>query len=297
VEEHPDKERVTAAPWLLHRAQLAEAGITVQFFDDLRKAWRPFNAMILMVWLDWANPVRFKPERIIPVMEKYSAYRAAFPATTQIVLNHTDMGRHAYAAPYWRMGDPILFRTPAYDRSELMPFPANQIFAFEYIRGEVLPPSPIRHAAGFVGTPSGPSGYRKRVAAETAKVGIGKCIPVRLPKKMYAALLAGCRIMVCPRGWGENSVRHWDAWRSGKVVLTDRDCDCVEMIPGIRLRDKVHYLIYDDPREIPDLVSDWTRSGRRDDLEEIASNGRNAALGYDAFQRMVEFFGTLGKGT
>jgi len=32
-------------------------------------------------------------------------------------------------------------------------------------------------------------------------------------------------------------------------------------------------------------------------LEEIASNGRNAALGYDAFQRMVEFFGTLGKGT
>ena len=214
MEEHPD--RVEIAPWFFHRAWLAEAGITVAFFDDLRKAWRPFDAMILMVWLDWANPVRFKAERIIPVMEKYSAYRAAFPETTQIVLNHTDMGRHAYAAPYWRTGDPILFRHPAYDRGELAPFPAHQIFAFEYIWGEVLPRSPIRYAAGFVGTPSGPPGYRNRVAAETAAVGIGKCIPVRIPREEYAALMAGCRIMVCPRGWGENSSRHWDAWRSAK---------------------------------------------------------------------------------
>ena len=297
VENHPDLERVETAPWFFHRAQLAQTGITVALFDDLSKAWRPFDAMILMVWLDWANPVSFKPDRIMPVMEKYSAYRAAFPETTQIVLNHTDMGRHAYAAPYWRTGDPILFRTPAYDRSELAPFPADQIFAFEYIRGSVLPPAPVRHAAGFIGTPSGPPGYRNRVAAATAAVGIGKCIPVPLPKEEYAALIASCRIIVCPRGWGENSVRHWDAWRSGKVVLTDRECDSVEMIPGIRLRDKVHYLVYDDPGEIPDLVSDWTRPGRRDDLEQIASNGTKAALSYDSYQRMVEFFGALGNGT
>src|ERR1700674_1279362 len=238
VENHPDLERVETAPWFFHRAQLAQTGITVALFDDLSKAWRPFDAMILMVWLDWANPVSFKPDRIMPVMEKYSAYRAAFPETTQIVLNHTDMGRHAYAAPYWRTGDPIAFLTPAYDRSELAPFPADQIFAFEYIRGSVLPPAPVRHAAGFIGTPSGPPGYRNRVAAATAAVGIGKCIPVPLPKEEYAALIASCRIIVCPRGWGENSVRHWDAWRSGKVVLTDRECDSVEMIPGIRLRDK-----------------------------------------------------------
>jgi hypothetical protein len=293
VEEHSDEHRVSTAPWIFYRERLDEAGIAIQVFDDLRKAWRPFDAMILMVWLDWDNPYRFKPERIIPVMEKYSAYRAAFPETTQIVLNHTDMGRHAYAAPYWRRGDPILFRTPAYDRSELAPFPADQIFAFEYIRGEVLPPSPIKYAAGFVGTATGPAGYRDRVAAETAKVGLGRCLPAMLPKAEYAAMLASCRVIVCPRGWGENSVRHWDAWRSGKVVLTDRECDSVEMIPGVRLRDKVHYLVYDDPSEIPYLVSDWSRPGRRDDLEEIAANGRNAALGYDAYQRMLDFFGSL----
>jgi hypothetical protein len=176
VEEHWDKWLVRTSPWVVHREQLAEAGIAVELFDDLRNAWRPFDAMILMVWLDWLNPALFKPHRIIPVMEKFSAYRAAFPETTQIILNHTDMGRRAYAAPYWRMGDPILFRNPAYDRSELAPFPADQIFAYEYICGEEFQPSPIKYAAGFVGTPTGPEGYRSRVAAATAAVGIGKCV-------------------------------------------------------------------------------------------------------------------------
>ncbi|HXN85109.1 MAG TPA: glycosyltransferase [Candidatus Binataceae bacterium] len=297
VEEHPDRSRVTSSPWIFHQKQLAEADITVELFDDLKKAWRPFDAMILMVWLDWDNPIHFKADRIVPVMEKYSAYRAAFPETIQIVLNHTDMNRHAYAAPYWRIGDPVLFRTPAYDRIELAPFPPNRIFAYEYLEGQALPPSPIKYAAGFIGTPSGPPGYRNRVAAETAKVGLGKCLRVPIPAEKYDALLASCRIMVCPRGWGENSGRHWDAWRSGKAVLTDRECDSVEMIPGIRLRDGVHYLVYDDPREIPDLVNDWSRPGRRDDLDEIASNGRKAALSYNPYQRMVEFFGALVNGS
>jgi hypothetical protein len=160
VEEHPDKWLVRTAPWVVHREQLAEAGITVELFDDLRSAWRPFDAMILMVWLDLLNPVLFKPYRIIPVMEKFSAYRGAFPETTQIILNHTDMGRRAYAAPYWRMGDPILFRTPAYDRSELAPFPADQISlsiisgvkCFRCLRSNTRPvlsePPPGRRAIG-----------------------------------------------------------------------------------------------------------------------------------------------------
>jgi hypothetical protein len=73
-------------------------------------------------------------------------------------------------------------------------------------------------------------------------------------------------------------------------VLTDRDCDSVEMIPGVQLREGVHYLVFDDPAEIPDIVAEWTRTGRRDDLAEIAENGRRAALSYDGGGRIAEFF-------
>jgi hypothetical protein len=97
-------------------------------------------------------------------------------------------------------------------------------------------------------------------------------------------------IIVCPRGWGEQSRRHWDAWLSGKPILTDRECDSVEMIPGMRLKEGTHYLVFDTPEDIPDIVSDWTRPSRRDDLDEIAENGKRAALSYDALGRIAEFF-------
>jgi hypothetical protein len=48
--------------------------------------------------------------------------------------------------------------------------------------------------------------------------------------------------------------------------------------------------VYDDPAEIPDIVADWTRTGRQDDLAEIAENGRRAALSYDGRGRIAEFF-------
>jgi hypothetical protein len=62
------------------------------------------------------------------------------------------------------------------------------------------------------------------------------------------------------------------------------------MIPGLRLQEGVHYLIFDDPKEIPDIVSDWTRQSHLDDLAQIAENGRSAALSYDACGRIIEFF-------
>lgn len=102
--------------------------------------------------------------------------------------------------------------------------------------------------------------------------------------------MAQCQIIVCPRGWGEQSRRHWHAWLSGKPVLTDRDYDSVEMIPGVRLKQGVHYLVFDDPKEIPDIVSDWTRPSRLDDLVQIAEHGRRAALSYDACGRIAECF-------
>ena len=294
VQEHPDLSLAESSPWVRFAAELAKAGIFVSRFSSIDEAWRHFDAMILMVWLDWGNREYFKPECIIPVMEKYSSYRAAFPATIQIVLNHVDMCRRAYATPYWRSGDPILFRTPAYARSELAPFPPEDIFAFEYVRGSAcFANHSVRHAAGFIGSPSGPAGYRESVARETAKVGLGKCLNDKIPKAEYNALMGSCRIIVCPQGWGEQSYRHWDAWRSGKPILTDRACDSVEMIPGIRLRQGEHYLVYDHPSDIPDIVSDWTQRGRLADLEEIARNGQAAALNYDPFTSILHVFRSL----
>lgn len=294
VQEHPDKFLIETSPWLCFAEDLAKEGIHVRKFDSLQAAWRPFDAMILMVWLDWQNPTHFRADRIVPIMEKYSEYRAAFPDTIQIVLNHVDMCRRASALSYWRRGDPILFRTPAYDRSELRPYPAGDITAFDYVRGSAcFQHLPCKYAAGFIGSPSGPRGYRERVAQEVAKVGLGRCVPSKIRRQEHDLLMSSCRIIVCPQGWGEQSDRHWDAWKSGKPVLTDRACDSVELIPGMRLRDGIHYLVYDDPADIPDIVNDWTRPGRLDDLEQIAHQGQAAAMSYDPHALILGFFKQL----
>jgi len=295
VVAHPEARLAKSVPWCHFSAELATHGISITRFNSLEEAWRPFDAMILLVWLDWRNPHHFDKWQILPVMEKYSAYRATFPETVQIVVNHVDMSRRPSALPYWRLGDPILFRTPAYDRSELHPFPAQDIYPFERMWGAARfrTDLPCEYAAGFIGSPSGPKGYRKKVAHQTAKVGIGRCSSWPMTNIRHNDFMSRCRIVVCPQGWGEQSERHWDAWKSGKPVLTDAACDSVEMIPGMRLRRGVHYLVYDDPAEIPDIVSDWTKPGRRDDLEQIARNGQMAALSYDGKESMVKFFTSL----
>lgn len=290
-----DESQVAAQPWIFHRDALADRGIRIYLYrgGDTEGFRRGFDAMLLHVWQDWENRGRFDPQRILPILEQYAAYRSRYPQTIQIVLNHTDMARRPYATPYWRSGDPILYRTPAYDRHELAPFPPETIWAYEKVWGESCFASAAApaHKAGFIGTTSGPAGYRQRVAAATARVGIGLCHPKKpLKGPKYNAMLAKCRIIVCPRGWGENSGRHWDTWKSGKPMLTDRECDSVEMIPGLRLRAGEHYLVFDDPADIPDIVSDWTRPSRAADLEQIAQAGRQAALSYDALDRITRFF-------
>jgi hypothetical protein len=68
-----------------------------------------------------------------------------------------------------------------------------------------------------------------QLAEATTRVGIGICASVRsFPKNQYYTSMASCRIIVCPRGWGENCNCHCDAWISGKPVLTDRKCDSVD---------------------------------------------------------------------
>lgn len=293
VIEGIDRHRLKLQPWILYREKLAERGIRIRTFDGAAD-WLDtrFDAMMLYVWLDWNNSDLFDARSIMPLMQRYATYRARFPETVQIVVNHTDMSRHPYAVPYWRPGDPVLYRTPAYDRGELAPFPADDIWAYEHVWGRAsfrstLPPV---HAAGFIGRPTGPAAYRESVARNTAKVGIGICRKQRVSYPDYAAAMASCRIIVCPRGWGEQSERHWDAWRSGKPVLTDQHCNAVELVPGVRLRPNEHYLVYDDPEMIPDVVSQWTRPSRLDDLAELADKGRRAAESYDAFSRILGFF-------
>jgi hypothetical protein len=300
-----DDDQVAAQPWVYGQAELQAAGIDVRVFRGraIRDAFgRPFDAMLLHVWQDWMNPGRFNPLKIMPVIERAAAYRLRYPQTIQIVLNHTDDSRGSRCLPYWRPGDPILYRTPPYDRAELAPLPAHDIWAYEFVWGRprFTTDRPPRFAAGFIGTPTGVPGYRARVARATSKVGIGLCHDRNwlrwrrlLPGRMHDWLMSRCRIIVCPRGWGPQSSRHWDAWRSGKPVLTDRECATVELIPGSRLVSGEHYLVFDDPADIPDIVNDWTRPSRLDDLAAIAENGRRAALSYDAVGRIREFFRTL----
>ncbi|HYD46982.1 MAG TPA: glycosyltransferase [Terriglobales bacterium] len=284
-------------PWFRYAAQLGEHGWQLHFFEGetLPTAFeRRFDAMMLHVWLDWLNPKLFEPRRTMRTLERYAVYRAEYPETVQIILNHTDMSRRPYATIYWRRGDPVLYRTPAYDRAELDPFPAETIWPFEKVWGAPVFASAaedLPYAAGFIGRISGPKGYRERVARETAKVGLGICSSERpYSKQEYSQLMARCRIAVCPRGWGEQSARHWDAWRSGKPVLTDRDCDAVEMIPGLRLQAGVHYLIFEEPEQIPDLVRYWTAPARAEALAEIGRQGQRAAESYDPLDNLLRFF-------
>ncbi len=285
---------ISAQPCIHYKDALADKGIHIQIYSGDGAAFqRRFDAMLLLVWQDWKNRHRFIASRILPLMARYAIYRAEYPDTIQIIVNHTDMARRPYATPYWRPGDPVLYRTPAYDRAELYPFPADTIWPYELIWGAPCFASSAAPAyrAGFIGTSSRPRGYRERVAAATAKVGIGVCTPQRAyAKAEYDRVMAACRIIVCPRGWGEQSSRHWEAWLSGKPVLTDRDCDSVEMIPGVRLQDGVHYLVFDSPEQIPEIVTEWTHPSRHDALARIAENGRRAALSYDGYARMAAFF-------
>jgi hypothetical protein len=293
-----DENQLVAQPWVYYRDALLSRGIRIHVHHGGVDGFdRSYHAMCLHVWQDWGNRLRFKPERIMPILERYATYRSRHAQTIQIVLNHTDMGRRPYATVYWREGDPVLYRTPAYDRTELVPFPPSAIWPYEKVWGSncFASAETPKYRCGFVGTDSGPNGYRRRVAAASARVGLGIC-SFRRPfsNAEYNSLMSSCRIVVCPRGWGENSSRHWDSWLSGKAVLTDRDCDAVEMIPGVRLREGEHYLVFDEPEQIPDIVSDRTRPSRLADLAEIAENGQRAALSYNALDHITKFFRSIG---
>ncbi|MDX2167164.1 MAG: hypothetical protein SF182_08880 [Deltaproteobacteria bacterium] len=293
------QDEIDTQPWVYYRTALAAEGIRIEVLRaDADAFTRHFDVMLLHVWQDWDNPRRFDAQRIVPIMQWYAAYRARFPETVQVILNHVDMAHPPYATAYWRPGDPVLYKTPAYDRSKLAPFPAETIWAYERIWNwsHIAASDRPKYQAGFIGTASGPRGYRQRVAKATARVGIGVCgAKPRYTRRRHDAYMGQCRIMVCPRGWGEHSGRHWDAWMSGKPVLTDRACAGAEMIPGQQLRAGEHYLVFDSPEEIPDIVSDWCRPSRADDLAAIAARGRAAAQAYDGLACMRGFFARLAR--
>lgn len=284
------------SPWFVYREQLAKEDIHIILITESFDAWKealrkPYDAMMLFVWQDWNNKQHYRHARTMEILSLYSIYRSNFD-TVQIVCNHTDWCRDPfYSTHLWRRDDPILYRTPAYNRDELKPYSSTDIWPYEICwGGDNFKGDRITNMAGFIGYPSGPQGYREKVAKAVSEVGIGMCIQNKIDNKLHNQIMGSCRIIVCPRGWGETTSRHWDAWLSKKVVLTDYDCDAVEIIPGQRPKHGEQYLLYDKPEDIPDIVADWCRPGKSDDLERIALEGYKMARLYDAKERLKEFF-------
>ncbi len=136
IVEGIEQSQFAAQPWMYCKDALLSKGIRIHVYhgggDGFR---RSFDAMCLHVWQDWRNRERFDAYRIMPVLEQFSTYRSRFPETIQIILNHTDMARRPYATLCWRDGNPVLYRTPAYDRTELAPFPPETIWSYEKVWG------------------------------------------------------------------------------------------------------------------------------------------------------------------
>jgi hypothetical protein len=109
---------VARQPWIFHREALAERNIRIHVYagDDPAGFQRPFDAMIVHAWQDWKNPKRFDRTRIMPLLERYATYRAAFRRRCKSSTMSTWAA--VLATPYWRTGDPVLYKTPAYDRRE-----------------------------------------------------------------------------------------------------------------------------------------------------------------------------------
>ncbi|MDA9981422.1 glycosyltransferase [Gammaproteobacteria bacterium] len=301
---------IALSPWNYYREQLSKEGIRIKLFEDnLDGFYERHDVIMLHLSFNWFHDVNFPSDVVMPIFNHLSAYRHEHPECIHIVLHHWDMIDVPFSVPLWRDGDPILMRTPFYDRSAHYPFPPGDIWSYEKTWGKNRFSHGVtaQFGCGFIGrrsfkqpgnllvdghlSPNPHANWRDRVAKETSKVGIGICSDEKTcSQKEHDEIMSKCRMIVCPRGWGPQSQRHWDAWYSGKPVLTDRFCDCVEMVPGMKLKDGEHYLVFDTPEDIPDIVADWTRPSRADELKQIAENGRSAALSYDGIGRILEFF-------
>ena len=299
--------QVNATPWIYHRDALQNAGYYIRLYSEPREMFsRRHDAIILHMMFNWLGNCLFDASTIMPILAKLATYRAKYPDCVNIVLHHWDMVGVPFSIPLWTQGDPVLYRTPFYDRALHYPFPAKDIWPYEKVWGSPCFTSreTPQFKAGFIGTRTsgidhpkdfvGPMAdwrWRDRVAHETAKVGIGVCHHERyFSYNEHNRLMSQCQILVCPKGYGQQSSRHWDAWLSGKPVLTDRACDAVEMIPGVKLTEGTHYLVFDWPEEIPDIVTHWTQPENLGELARIANNGYEAATSYDALSHINDFF-------
>src|SRR5262249_51961602 len=100
IVEGISEREIARQPWIHHRAALAGRGIQIHVYaGDDAGFQRPFDAMMIHAWQDWKNPRLFDAKRIMPLLARYAIYRARYPDTVQIVLNHVDMGRRPYATP------------------------------------------------------------------------------------------------------------------------------------------------------------------------------------------------------
>ena len=92
VVECVDESRIPIQPWIRYRDALAKRGIHLHCFRGAGEAFeRLYDAMLLHVFLDWNNERLFDCTRLLPVLADYATYRARFPETVQIVVNHADI--------------------------------------------------------------------------------------------------------------------------------------------------------------------------------------------------------------
>lgn len=285
-----DKWYSELAPWVLYKDQLGFPVTTYRSYEaDFFE--REHEAILLHLWTDWLNNRRFNTIETMELMCKLTTYRARYPKTKIYLCSDHDNANRNFALPYWRETDRVLYRIPPYDRSKL--FPYKDVWAWEYAYNKcygrpVFEDGPVQFQAAFVGSPSGPPGYRQLVALFTARVGFGFCNENMMAQEEYDKVISGARIVVCPRGWGQSSSRHWDAWRSKKPVLTDVECADFELVPGQVLVPGKHFLTFNKPDEIPDIVSDWAR--RPDDLREITEAAYKVISEFDCVARLRALF-------
>ena len=171
-----DPSQVGSSPWVRYREELKREGISIQVFDDYKHAFcHDHDAIMLHLVFNWNQTKFFNPAEIMPLLAALSTYRSEHPDCQHVLLYAWERPS-PFAFPYWRAGDPILYRTPLYDRSELYPFPASEVWSYEKIWGSACyqTDSPPKYASGFIGSRTRRE-WRDRVARETARTGIGIC--------------------------------------------------------------------------------------------------------------------------
>jgi hypothetical protein len=144
----------TRSPWYLYRDRLEKVGFRIHLYEDSLAGFRTrHDAIILFVSFNWLHDVNFPSDVVMPYFQHLAIYRYEYPDCINIVLHHWDMIDVPFADPLWRPGDPVLLRTPYYDRSRHYPLSNSVIGSYELDyapKDRFKQHNEIRYMAGFI---------------------------------------------------------------------------------------------------------------------------------------------------